>query len=60
MSNEKKKKLHLLTMCFIVMDWAVRGIYKALKAYLPFTMCNNNASDPTYRISIVFNNETFN
>ena len=37
MSNDKMKRmLHVLMMCFIVTDWAVRGIYKELKAYLRY------------------------
>ena len=32
----KTTMLHLLTMCFIVTDWAVSGIYKELKAYLRY------------------------
>ena len=36
MKKIRKKKLHLLTMCFIVTDGEVSGIYKELKAYLRY------------------------
>ena len=61
--NKQTKMFHLLTMCFIVMDWAVSGNYKEVKAYyftLPCAIIMLQIQHIEFPLTVitVFNNVT--
>ena len=54
----KTKMLQLLTMWFVVTDWAFSGIYKELKAYLRYHVLQIQHIEFLLIAIAVFNNET--